>query len=420
MPNVFLSFLGTGNYDRGNNWLDIESKTCGLENTRYVQLAILNALKQANRLHPGEDDSLIVIAVTTKARTLNWLPFNDWQYGQEKKTKGLRQDLVDLFDLKEFDEYSPDSRIQVCEIPDGQTVDEIWSIFRLVFDRMPKDAKLHLDITHAFRFIPMLGVVLLNYLRLIKEVQIEDIYYGNWEARDELLNAPIYKLTSFVELMDWTEAAGEFVHNGNAASLYKMLKTNEPKGSEFPGKLRDFAMNLLTVRGRSIVTENPIRELRKKLDDELNRNDLHEAVKPILSKVGEKLEPFGKEKDQNGLAGVEWCLEHGLIQQGITLLQEFIITLICRRLKKSTSAFDEREFVRKKLTDNNGIIDVQNWQELKNIFSEVNQYRNDINHGGFVKETKKVNGKELNKPFKARDFEHKLHECYGRLKKIVG
>ncbi|MBK6949005.1 MAG: hypothetical protein IPH16_13975 [Haliscomenobacter sp.] len=59
---------------------------------------------------------------------------------------------------------------------------------------------------------------------------------------------------------------------------------------------------------------------------------LQAQLKPLLSQVEQKIAPFHSRSLQNGFAAVQWCIDQGLIQQGITFLQETLISLIVEKI----------------------------------------------------------------------------------------
>jgi len=70
----------------------------------------------------------------------------------------------------------PDSIIK--EIPDGKDTDEIWEIFDIIYNALEEDDNIYIDITHSFRYLPMLLLVLLNYAKYLKNIKIKQITYG--------------------------------------------------------------------------------------------------------------------------------------------------------------------------------------------------------------------------------------------------
>ncbi len=94
----------------------------------------------------------------------------------------------------------------VVTIPNGASEDELWQIFGLLTEAVDPGCELHLDITHGFRSQPLLGFIALNYLRITRKIRIGGLHYGAFEARKENI-APVFDLTAFLTLLDWTSAA---------------------------------------------------------------------------------------------------------------------------------------------------------------------------------------------------------------------
>ena len=73
--------------------------------------------------------------------------------------------------------------------------------------------------------------------------------------------------------------------------------------------------------------------------------DILPPFKPLISKIKDRLSDFDGTNLQHGLAGVKWCIDNDLIQQGYTLLQEVIISALCEVEKKDEKDCDERKFM---------------------------------------------------------------------------
>jgi CRISPR-associated DxTHG motif protein len=63
--------------------------------------------------------------------------------------------------------------------------------------------KLYLDITHGFRYLPMLLLVLSNFAKKTKNIAVSHISYGNFEARSiETKIAPFVDLFPLAEIQE--------------------------------------------------------------------------------------------------------------------------------------------------------------------------------------------------------------------------
>ena len=54
-------------------------------------------------------------------------------------------------------------------IPDGLKQNEIWEIFDKIVENIDAGDEIYFDMTHSFRFLPMLAITVLNYSRVIKK-----------------------------------------------------------------------------------------------------------------------------------------------------------------------------------------------------------------------------------------------------------
>lgn len=103
---------------------------------------------------------------------------------------------------------------------------------------MEEGDEVYFDITHGFRSLPMLGMVLMNYAKALKGIKVKAITYGAFDALGSRFNieeripdpeqriVPLLDLTGFHELQEWSIAADNFVKSGNTA---KMIALTEGK-----------------------------------------------------------------------------------------------------------------------------------------------------------------------------------------------
>jgi len=408
---VFLSVLGSTNY--GECKYVSEGDEFKSESVRFIQEAMLDYLQAKN----WSNESAGYIFVTTGNKgsmQKNWL--NDGHIDRNTKQpvrcEGLQSRLLKM---------ELPFQIHPIEISDGNDENEIWEIFNNIYNCLSDNDEVYFDITHGFRFLPMLAMALLNYAKFLKTIKIRHISYGNYEGRDTKKNeAKIVNLFSLSNIQDWANSVNEFITSGNTSQLSSILSQNKPnkKGSEsqalrkFSNALNNFTLDISTVRGKNIYSgkslkdvEDSISLIRKKTDSK--------ALNPILEMLEKKISHFVNTKDlRNGEIAVQWCLDHNLIQQAYTLGQEHIISRICNYLKDSTNTpFDysnkmDREIVSatigyitklarnsnekpsKLLVENAEKFEiVQSSELIKKIaqdFAQLTSFRNSINHGGMI------------------------------------
>jgi len=407
MGRKFLSFLGTTKYVPANYSFQAQK----VDNVTFVQEALVQIFcKDWNK------DDKICIFCTKDAQDKNW---EDKDKSEKANfDKGLYSRLLSL-NLR--------PNIEKVDIPEGKTEEEILAIFERVFNALKENDSITFDITHSFRSLPMLNLVVLNYAKFLKNIEIEGIYYGAFEVLGhpggveksiplEKRNAPIFDLTPYAELLEWSWAVSDFVKYGQTLRLKELVEEKtrpvlaETKGKNASAKdlktlaekLNELANNILCNRGYGIMKQNNFNALI----DNIQRTELIPPFKPLLEKIKTKTRDFRTDDVKNGFIAAKWCYEHGLIPQGITILQETIISLFCKGNKLNIRDKRDREFIsaclnvgdkpqirlrdileeRKKEAEK--IINTIP-KEIPKLFRDLTGARNDINHGGFNKDARK-------------------------------
>jgi len=118
------------------------------------------------------------------------------------------------------------AELEAVDIPGGANEEELWCIFETVIDLVDDRESVIFDITHGFRSLPFLSFLAVAYLKVIKDIQLVSVLYGNFEARDRSVTpnrAPVIDLTPFISLLNWTIAADRFTRFGDARDLARLL-----------------------------------------------------------------------------------------------------------------------------------------------------------------------------------------------------
>ena len=322
---LFISFLGTGNYGKGrysrNGYTSSE--------TRFIQVATLEYLEHIGEWDKTSASDHVIILTTKDSESKNWV--DDGQIDPNIKQPGLESEL----NRTGFEQQT--SRI---DVPDGSNDGDILKIFETVYNLLDEGDEVYFDLTHAFRYLPMLMLVLFNYAKFLKGITVRSITYGNWEGRDKSTNvSKIVDLTQYSTLQDWTNAAASFINSGNADQLSKLilvesgrLAKGDMASKRLSCKLKmtansliEVTINMQTCRGKEQIGGKPIKKLKRNIAD-LNAMELPQ-LKPVLNKVSKQFNEFNDEADvNNGFRSAKWCLDHGLYQQAITIMREFIIS----------------------------------------------------------------------------------------------
>lgn len=413
-----ISFLGTGKYSPCIYGYGKENAT----ETQFVQTAIAELFLKEN-----PKNTKVYLFLTEKAKKENW----------ENKTEIDPNDLsktITKIGLKEtWEKLLPEIEIQPIMINDHQGETDQQKLFNQIFDVLEEGDVIYFDITHGFRSLPVIALITLNYARFLKNCQFGKMLYGCFEDRDPISNVvPIIDLSNMISILDWTNGVERFINTGDASLIQKITETTtRPLLKKTRGKhkeaqqlenlaknLNNFTQTFQTCRGKQIHVKG--QRLKKELLDTKKINI--EEIKPLaklLNKIEEKIDAFNGSQIHDGFIAVRWCLDHGLIQQSYTMLQETFITAICWKNDLQFDVREQRMIVTKILnemsrtwsksdtvktndnekTKNEDLIEkeikVKNYLEylLKKFpdlpvwYGNLTQYRNNINHSEMNNDT---------------------------------
>ncbi len=222
MANVFLTVLGTGAYSEANYKYGEN-----IYKTRFIQEALISEFCKT-----WSKDDKICVFLTKGAKEKNWN--NDL----EKLLKTLNLEV----------------QIIPVDIKDGQNEEEIWEIFDELYKSVNENDSIIFDITHSFRSIPMLVIVFLNYAKVLKNVNLSGIYYGAFEAaKNNNGISPIFDLTPFSILQDWTNATNIFLQTGDSSYINELAQNQinpilkKTKGADENARAIQYVMKNLKI-----------------------------------------------------------------------------------------------------------------------------------------------------------------------------
>ena len=406
-----MSVLGTGFYSECT-YVGVNTRT----RTRFIQEATLNEIGATE--WTSEDSAYVFI--TDRSETDNWIVKDNVRTNQRSKEDEPYYGLQ-----KVLDEMDLPCTVKSVKIKDGKDEVEMWDIFNTIYGCMPEGDALYFDLTHAFRYLPMLVLVLGSYAKFLKSVKIANVSYGNFEVDGD--EKPIMNLMSLNALLDWTSAAAAFVKTGRVAGVIENVKDDvESSGrytsaertglTQFAKNLEGFTNQIETCRGREIMEANSAIQIQN-YRRTIRRYDMPQPLKTIIINIIELLRGYSPNSLDNLKSALLWCKKYRLIQQGYTLCQESIVTLMCEKFDRynpyPSDTREERrisrrmyrdywssilglpESKRKNESDWRGAL-VENRTLTKTIFgldwiedvrkrySQLTAKRNAVNHGGFI------------------------------------
>lgn len=403
--NVLISFLGLSNYIPCYYTYNGKSATL----TRYVQTAIYEHISSI------VGDLEVIVFCTKEAEEANWFGLKDT-----------------------FNEIAPDAKVKKVCIPSEQDEEANWTLFETIMNEIQSGDNIYFDVTHSFRTNPIVALIVLNYAKVVKHATIGGLMYGWLEKLGKVKKiekldvekrvVPIVNFTEMANLLTWTNGVDQFIRTGNSSVLLEIANQESKVMNKQTTSNKDFhrmkslieqldtvSLHFETVRARSLHTE--IKEWKEKTE-EVKRHEIQHfrQLIPLVDTIEKKVEEFSDDEIMNYYFMSEWCLEHGLIQQGLTVLVESVITLLCKLMNVDEIDTDTRDsvssalnvYLSKKTEEEwRGNIEfmkevvqiITPYREMLKPFQKLNVYRNNINHAEMNKER-----------IKAKNFENTLRE----------
>lgn len=316
------------------------------------------------------------------------------------------------------------NKLHAVDISEGKSEEELWQIFECVASTVEEGDTVLLDITHAFRSIPMIVFAVAAYLRRAKGVTIERIVYGAFEAKDTDNRAPIFDLTVLLDLLDWLGGAEFLIRRSDATLLAERLEKVHRQAWEAQAddglprrlqtvatKLRLFSQALHLARPRDVME----RASRLLPDLEVVALEAKRWAKPfsvILEQVRLEVAKFAHDKpDQldrenlhKQLALIEHLTEKGLWMQAVTLAREWVVNWLA--LQQGDGKWLDKSYREQELESALGAsgqrlqrkeAEVPQWfdhlpksKELAGLWDWLAQLRNDVAHCGMSQKAAEI------------------------------
>lgn len=300
-------------------------------------------------------------------------------------------------------------------IPDGRNEDELWGVFAALVDALAERSRVTIDITHALRHIPVVGVALACYVRETKKIDVARILYGAYELRNvQTAVTPVVDITPFLEMIDWVTATRFLSVSGDTQPLAQLLtmKSSGDTVHKHGDALAQLGRYLKST-SVALAVNRPIEATKDAAKVVEHLTGLPESFEPasapfpvIRDALWNTYEPISQSDLPGVLHLIEWYVERGRYLQAMTLASEYLISYAgdC-----SGQPYDERDD-RKRITDSLNVavhkcrdtneehgqsadvIDFTgvDWADLVKQWDWVCDLRNDMAHCGYRKQATKA------------------------------
>jgi len=215
---TLISFLGKGQADKKTGY-----RTARYQFDDTVREVPYFGLALAEHIQP---ERLILIGTAGSM----WDVFFEQQGAPDEQIL----DLIDAVNEQRVDEALLEQHekrlteklgrpVKCLLIPYARDEGEQVAVLGQLAGSVEQNEHIVLDVTHAFRHLPMLALVAARYLAHVSGVSIKGIYYGALEMTPPDGATPVLRLDGMLRLLDWVEALATYDKDGDYGVFASLL-----------------------------------------------------------------------------------------------------------------------------------------------------------------------------------------------------
>lgn len=328
MAKILISSLGTGRQEDG----EYKKAKYEIDGDRYITSFIADALVGHLKI-----DKLFLIGTNRSIWDEAYVAFGgtDDKYQEELFERKENAEVTEEF-LSEFDQT-------LCKkleclgsksymIKYGIDDDELWDIFEKyleIAENIEDGDELYLDITHSFRSLAMMSLVMTQFASSIsdKKFTLKGVYYGMLEYRGETEEhiAPIVNLNILFELQEWIKAIDAIKKYSDFDPLVEIL---EKEGIEGNVNKAFIQLNNAIDMGNMASIHSFVQSAGKKIRA-ISASD-NKVIKLLAGEVITLVNELDHEKMSDfQYALAKWFYDNKNYALGYIALAEGIITKAC-------------------------------------------------------------------------------------------
>ena len=373
---TLISFIGTGslNKEKSNRkyrtaTYTINGKEVGTDS--FVSAVLFNHFKIDRLILIGTTRSMWeeVYEQFAKKRGVSFEEDYYYQLGSWAEENNHSTPL-DSFDMSTL-ETTLGNNSKVRLIPYGLNVEEQWNTFNIlteVFQNLEAGEEIFLDVTHAFRSLPIFSMTSLFYLQdvLQKSVQLKGVYYGMLETSREFDNkAPIVDLSLVLKIQEWIKGAHAFLNYGKGYLLADLLE--DARQAEVLNQFSDaLGMNYLSAIENSI---NQFKTLANEIDEPIAKMILPPLLLDFTKRLSE-----ARTHTEFQLELSIWHREKKNYAAAYLVYIESLITHVCE-----VRGFDWKNILDRR-SANQLLKNNRSFHRLRSLHQRPNFVRNNIAH----------------------------------------
>jgi CRISPR-associated DxTHG motif protein len=210
--------------------------------------------------------------------------------------------------------------VRLVLIPYARSGPEQVELLRVIAQQVESGDRVHMDITHGYRHLPMLILLAALHLRTIKGSRVEGIWYGSYDQDEQ--SAAVHDLQGVMRIASWIDALSVYNHTSDYSVFSGLI------GGEAGGHLANAAF--FESINRIGQARGEARKARRLIEAQNGSDPAERLFRNELLRRLEWAEQNNFYRRQRELA-LEY-LEHGRYLESALVGYEAFITTCCRRL----------------------------------------------------------------------------------------
>lgn len=294
---------------------------------------------------------------------------------------------------------------QPIDIPSGRSEDELWAIFDRLQAHIAAGDAIVFDVTNAFRSLPILAFLATVYVRVLRGAELVALIYGAFDASAGG-RTPVFDLTPFVRLLDWTAATDAFLKYGRADDMVRLVSgIGEGAAPGTQRQTQQLAESLGELTA-ALQTSRPaeVAETAHRFSAQVSRRGAGAgpAARPfelLLEQVAGEYGRLGHDnprRKSDALVVVErqfdmisWYVQRRLYVQAITMMREWLVSLVVAHAGEDMFNGGARKQAEKLLRGEASRYDagaVPDLEQVRMVWEAIRPVRNSVAHTGMTYE----------------------------------
>jgi CRISPR-associated Csx2 family protein len=257
-------------------------------------------------------------------------------------------------------------------IPIGDEADGQIELLRIMANEVGDRDRVNIDITHGFRYLPMIALTSALHLQSVKNANVEGFWYGALGSSGT--SGTTVRLTGLLKIAESVRALTTYDKDGDYSAFSSIFSEVEPKGSNIATLLDSAAFYENTLNFR--MARDEIKKLIVALENHQNR--LPGELQLIVPEILRRVKWAEKDNIESRIASiVRTSLSNGDYLRSVIVLYEGIVASICEANSVDPTSYEGREKIRKQYEE----FIKESGSNVRPYYTDIKSIRNALAHG---------------------------------------